>query len=145
MRKITKTWALLLAAVLLLAGPAACGQKEKEELIRQVGAYKVVVNKDMLPETYPYMLKTENSVWYLSADDIALLGEDAFYEGLEDILQYLEADTADARAGLKGRIPDRIEAVEIRTDFCGKAAKSENTGAYYNARANFIKLFQNVL
>ena len=150
----------LILVILLLAGLAACGQKESAEqaqpvdtpaptdepveqtpVLRTVGAYSVVANDGQRKDEYPYMLQTENSVWYIAAADLELMGEEAFYAGLEDILQYFEADTADARAALSGRIWDEVPPVEIRTDFCGKAGVSQDAGAYYNGRANFIKLF----
>ena len=95
--------------------------------------------------TYPYIVRTESAVWYLSKDDIDLLGEDAFFEGLREILQYQDADFADARAALAGFIHEDTEPIEIRTDFCGKAGISEVgiVGAYYNPYSNFIKVFRN--
>ena len=133
----------ILLSALLLMGLVACGQRRSaaDDAVRIVGKYKVVLNDNDRKDEYPYMLQTENSVWYLAAADFDLMGEEAFYAGLEDILQYFEADTADARAALSGRIWDEVPPVEIRTDFCGKAGVSQDAGAYYNGRANFIKLF----
>jgi len=146
----------ILLAVLLLLGVIACGQKENADqaqsaagaepkaepsVLRTVGGYDVVANADQRKDEYPYVLQTENSVWYLAAADLDLMGEEAFYAGLEDILQYMEADMADARKALTGRIWAEVPPIEIRTDFCGKAGASQDAGAYYNGRANFIKLF----
>lgn len=146
----------ILLAVLLLLGVTACGQKENADqaqsaagaepkaepsVLRTVGGYDVVANADQRKDEYPYVLQTENSVWYLAAADLDLMGEEAFYAGLEDILQYMEADMADARKALAGRIWAEVPPIEIRTDFCGKAGVSQDAGAYYNGRANFIKLF----
>lgn len=146
----------ILLAVLLLLGVTACGQKENADqaqsaagaepkaepsVLRTVGGYDVVANADQRKDEYPYVLQTENSVWYLAAADLDLMGEEAFYAGLEDILQYMEADMADARKALTGRIWAEVPPIEIRTDFCGKAGASQDAGAYYNGRANFIKLF----
>ena len=115
---------LLLAALLLLS-LGACGQKAAaDDAVRIVGRYKVVPNDNERKDTYPYVLRTENSAWYLAAADIDLMGEEAFYKGLEDILSYAEADMTD-----------------VRTDFCGKAEISQDAGAYYNGLANMIKLF----
>ena len=86
-------------------------------------------------------MKTEQSVWYLAEADMELQGEDAFFEGLAEVLQYFDEDVADAQKALAGRIPAEIPPVEIRTDFCGQAGVSESAGAYYNGMANFIKLF----
>ena len=132
---------LLLAALLLLS-LGACGQKAAaDDAVRIVGRYKVVPNDNERKGTYPYVLRTENSAWYLAAADIDLMGEEAFYKGLEDILLYTEADMADARKALTGHIWEDVPPVEIRTDFCGKAEISQDAGAYYNGLANTIKLF----
>ena len=90
---------------------------------------------------YPYIVSTESATWYLAKDDISLLGEESFYEGLYDILKYQESDFAEAREALVGFISEKIEPVKIYTDFCGKAGISENAGAYYNELSNFIKVF----
>ena len=132
---------LLLAALLLLS-LGACGQKAAaDDAVRIVGRYKVVPNDNERKDTYPYVLRTESSAWYLAAADIDLMGEEAFYKGLEDILSYAEADMTDARKALTGRIWEDVPPVEIRTDFCGKAEISQDAGAYYNSLANMIKLF----
>ena len=132
---------LLLAALLLLS-LGACGQKAAaDDAVRIVGRYKVVPNDNERKDTYPYVLRTKSSAWYLAAADIDLMGEEAFYKGLEDILSYAEADMTDARKALTGRIWEDVPPVEIRTDFCGKAEISQDAGAYYNGLANMIKLF----
>ena len=133
----------ILLAVLLLLGVTACGQKENADqaqsaagaepkaepsVLRTVGGYDVVANADQRKDEYPYVLQTENSVWYLAAADLDLMGEEAFYAGLEDILQYMEADMADARKALTGRIWAEVPPIEIRTDFCGKAGASQDAG-----------------
>ncbi len=110
----------------------------------QLREYAVEENTGENKETYPYIVRTESAIWYLAADDIALLGEEAFFAGLWDILRYQDADFADARAALAGYIHEDIEPVEIRTDFCGRAGISQEgiVGAYYNPRGNFIKVFR---
>ncbi len=110
----------------------------------QIGPYRMEENTAENKETYPYIVRTESAIWYLAGDDIALMGEDAFFEGLREILQYQDEDFADARAALAGFIKEETEPVEIRTDFCGRAGISEEEmiGAYYNSRSNFIKLFR---
>ena len=117
--------------------------KAEVEAVRQVGTYDVVVNDGAKAgtEAYPYMVKTKYSVWYLAEADIELQGEDAFFEGLAEVLQYFDEDVADAQKALAGSIPAEIPPVEIRTDFCGQAGVTETAGAYYNGMANFIKLF----
>ena len=150
----------ILIAVFMLLSLAACGQKAEadapqqtaspvpteetkaeDQTVRQVGVYAVVINDGPRKDTYPYMVQTEYSTWLLAKDDMELMGEEAFYEGLAGILQYVDADMADAQRALAGRIPAEIPPVEIRTDFCGKAEVSQNAGAYYNSLANMIKLF----
>ena len=110
----------------------------------QTNEYKIEENTADNKATYPYVVHTDSAIWYLSQDDIDLLGEDVFFEGLSDILQYQDSDFSDARAALSGFIQDKVEPIEIRTDFCGKAgiSKTEIVGAYYNSRSNFIKVFR---
>lgn len=138
-----KRFVSMVLALLLLPCLLICEQAMAEETeIRKVGEYSVVTNDDSRTKTdYPYAVKTENTLWLLAQDDIDLMGEAAFYEGLADILQYVEADMADAREALAGRIWAEVPPVEIRTDFCNKAGISQDAGAYYNGRVNMIKLF----
>ena len=140
-----KRYISILLVILLLLPCAACGRRgeaEDSSVLRRVGGYAVVANDGSNETEYPYVLQTKNSVWYLASADLDLMGEEAFYAGLEDILQYMEADMADARKALTGRIWKEVPPVEIRTDFCGKAGASQDAGAYYNGRVNFIKLFR---
>ncbi len=132
MKKRISAWllALLLALSALLS---ACGPQGKP---------KVEENKGENAANYPWVVHTKSATWYLAADDIASLGEDAFYEGLYAILENQEQDFADAREALKGHIDADVPPIEIRTDFCGKAGVAEIIGgAYYHEQRNFIKLF----
>ena len=121
-----------LALLMLSATLAACGSPSKP---------KIEENKGELAATYPYVVHTKSATWYLAADDITLLGEDAFYEGLYQILENQEQDFADAREALKGFIDAEIPPIEIHTDFCNKAVISGIAGAYYHPQRNFIKVF----
>ena len=127
-----RIFCLLLTLMMLCALLIACGSPSRP---------KIEENKGDDALSYPHVLRTKSAIWYLAADDIALLGEDAFYERLYAVLENQEQDFADAREALKGHIDADIPPVEIRTDFCGKASISENAGAYYNEQRNFIKLF----
>ena len=124
----------LLLALLMLTVLAACGSPSRP---------KIEENRGENAETYPFVVHTKSATWYLAADDIAMMGEDAFYEGLYAILKNQEQDFADAREALKGFIDEEIPPVEIRTDFCGKADISDVAGAYYQPQRNFIKVFNN--
>ena len=86
------------------------------------------------------MVRTPSATWYLAAADIALLGEDAFYDGLYGILEDAELDFADARAELKGYIPEEIPPIDIYTDFCENGEITKLTDAYYHDQENYIKL-----
>ena len=136
MRKITAF--LLIFSMMITLGTVSTGTAE------QPREYTVEENTAENKTTYPYIVHTESATWYLSKDDIDLMGKDAFFEGLREILQYQDADFADARAALAGFIREETEPIEIRTDFCGKAGLSETAiiGAYYNGRSNFIKVFR---
>ena len=129
---------LVLSMTAALSIVSTCAAEQPDQ-------YSVEENTAENKATYPYIVCTESAVWYLAKDDIDLMGEDAFYEGLREILQYQDEDFTDARAALAGFIQEEPEPIEIRTDFCGKAGISEVelVGAYYNARSNYIKVFGN--
>ena len=103
--------------------------------------YQAEENTGRDRDSYPYIIRTPYAVWYVSKADIELLGEDAYYEGLYAILNDAEADFADARAALKGFIPDEIQPIAIYTDFCNKAEASKKADAFYRELGNYIKLF----
>ncbi len=126
--------ALVCLLLFLLSG---CGQREDSLSV----GYPIEENQQENKATYPYVVHTESSNWYLAKDDIALLGEKDYYAGLTEILEDMEQDFADARAALAGYLQEEIPPVDIFTDFCGKAGISETAGAYYNERSNLIKLF----
>ena len=76
-----KQFVSLLLAALLFLSLGACGQKATDDdAVRLVGQYKVVLNDNERKDTYPYVLRTENSAWYLAAADIESMGEEAFYK-----------------------------------------------------------------
>lgn len=125
---------LFILPVLLLSG---CGKSGELSL----SGFAVEENDRDNKEVYPYVVHTKSSTWYLAKDDIDLLGEEAYFAGLREILEDMEEDFADARDALQGYIQEEIPPVDIYTDFCGKAAISETAGAYYHEISNFIKVF----
>ena len=129
MKRLT---AILLAALLFAALFAGCSAKK---------VYRKEANTGQNAGVYPYLVRMPSATWYLAKDDIELLGEGAFFEGLDEILETAEADLADARGVLKGFIPEDVPPVDIFTDFCNHAAESEKVFCYYNGTGNFIKLF----
>ena len=124
--------ALLLATVLLSLPVISCAEQTGYQMEENTGW-----NKD----SRPYIIRTPYAAWYISKADIELLGEDTYYEGLYAILDDAEADFADARAALKGFIPDEIQPIDIYTDFCNKAEASKTSDAFYRQLGNYIKLF----
>ncbi|MBR6006939.1 MAG: hypothetical protein IK064_04865 [Clostridia bacterium] len=124
--------AVLLIAVLIAMSVPGCARQQ---------GYKKTANTGERVDTHPYLVKTESAVWYLAKADIELLGEDAYCEGLFAMLDDAEADMRDARAALKGYIPDEIPAVDILTDFCGRDGTAESASVYYNGSGNYITLF----
>lgn len=121
--------AALLLALILCAG-ALSGCKAKE---RTVAGYTVEKNEGRSAESYPYIVRTPHATWYLAAADIELLGEEAFFAGLETILTNQEADFSDAIAVLDGYLKEEIPSIDIHTDFAAKTerAKWNKAGAYY--------------
>ena len=136
-RKMKKTASTILLVFFMLSALCACNASANDPRHK----YSIEENSGSRRTTYPYLVRTESATWYLAASDIELLGKDALFEGLYDILQYQEADFADARAALSGYIPEKVEPIDIYTDFCGKAGISKIGGAYYNQLRNLIKVF----
>ena len=101
---------------------------------------EIEVNPGGSRTEYPYMARTASATWYFAADDIALLGEDAFYEGLYAILENQEQDFADARQALKGYITAEIPPVDIYTYFSSTDEITELTDALYQDQDNYIVL-----
>jgi len=96
--------ALLLATLLLTLPVICCAEQAGRQKEENTGR-----NKD----SHPYIIRTPYAVWYISKADIELLGEDAYFEGLYAIPDDAEADFADARAALKGFIPDESQPIDI--------------------------------
>lgn len=136
-KKIRKYTCRSILFIVILAMLSGCSNTP----FSAVNDYSIEENQNENSTTYPYVIHLKSSTWYLAKDDIALLGEDQFYDGLNNIIRDMEADFSDARAALAGYIPEEIEPVDILTDFCGKAGISEIAGAYYNERSCFIKVF----
>ena len=123
-----------LLAILLLLLPAIC--------CAELAGYQKEGNTGWNKDSYPWIIRTPYAVWYIPKADIELLGEDTYYEGLYAILDDAEADFADARAALKGFIPDDIQPIDIYTDFCNKAEASKTADAFYRELGNYIKIFR---
>lgn len=123
--------AAALLIVLLLVGGIGC--TKKQDAVKTVAGYTLETNDGRSAASYPYIVRTPHATWYLAAADIELLGEEAFFAGLETILRSQEADFADAYAALDGYLSAEIASVEIHTDFAGNTerAKWNKAGAYY--------------
>ena len=124
----------ILLAVLLFAMPLI-GYAEN-------AGYPIEENTGRDKDSYPWIIRTPYAIWHLSKADMELLGEDAYCERLFSILDDTEADFADARAALKGYIPEDIPPIDIYTDFCNKAEASKIADAFYRDQGNYIKLFR---
>jgi hypothetical protein len=133
LRKVIRATILTALVCLLLFMLSGCGQREDSLSV----GYLIEENQQENKATYPYVVHTESSTWYLAKDDIALLGEEDYYAGLTEILEDMEQDFADARAALAGYLQEEIPPVDIFTDFCGKAGISEN-GRSLLQRNDFI-------
>lgn len=130
-------------------GPAAqpvtaeLQEPENIALTRPTLPYLLENNEGNNASSYPYVIHTPSATWYLSAEDMAAQGEDAFFSGLEQLLQNQETDFAEARAVLAPYLQEEIPPIDIYTDFCGHAEESAIFGAYYNANRREIRVFQN--
>ena len=108
---------------------------------RRVGAYALEENTDYRPDLYSYVVRTPSADWYIAQADLDLMGEEAFYAGLEEILELQEADFAEVREALAPCITGEVPKVMILTDFSGQAEASTHFAAYYNPLNNFVKVF----
>ena len=130
-----RTMIILLAALLFAMSLMGCADQKGPTKEKNTGR---------LADEHPYMIRMPSATWYLCKEDMEVLGEGAYCEGLYAILDDAEADMAEAREALKGYIPDEIEPIDIYTDFCDKTEQKTkfNSGAYYDDTRNFIKLFE---
>ena len=135
-----KTTLRILTALLALAlclGCAACGSAAP----KLPGISRPVEkNEGAAAESYPYLVRTENAVWHLSRDDMELLGQEAYCEGMEKLMQDAEADFTEARELLAPWLWEEIPPVDIYTDFSGHMEESKMFGAYYRSQRD-IRLF----
>ena len=100
-RTVCSLLVLLLSLMLSACGvstPASSAEPAKPELTEPTeptepaGPAGPVIeeNTGFDREKYPYVVHTPSAVWHLSADDIAQLGEKAYYDGLYAILEKQE-------------------------------------------------------
>lgn len=122
----------LIALLLVLALCAAFGCAKQDDA-KKIAGYTLEPNEGSNAGTYPYIVHTSHATWYLAAADIELLGEEAFFAGLEKILAVQEEDFADAYAVLDGYLKDEIPVIDVHTDFAAQTecAKWNKAGAYY--------------
>ena len=130
------------------AGEAADSTAQAGVLLSTYGSgakngkeFYIVNNTGDKADIYPYLIETETSVWYISAADLATMGENEMYSELNEVLQYQDDMFLKAQEVLKGQIHEDIPRIDIHTDFGGKAQVSDIASAYYNRRSNFIKVF----
>lgn len=119
---------LLLAMILCAGSLFGCKPQEKT-----IAGYTLETNEGRNGGTYPYIVHTPHTTWYLAAADIELLGEEAYFDGLEKILKNMETDFSDAFAALDGYLKEEIPPIDIHTDFAAQTerAKWNKAGAYY--------------
>ena len=145
---------VLLALLLLFpAALAACGRSSDASSSEAASGSaagsasapdgKPVIEKNQSDskDGYPYVVHTPSATWYFAADDIVLLGKDAFYEGFYALLELQEQDFADARAALKDYLPQEVPPVDIYTYFRANGKITELTDALYQDQDNYIVLF----
>ena len=132
MKKLTVIGLLLALCACLLSGCAGTVEKDPFPLEKNEGRNAV---------SYPYDVRTDSATWYLSKADMELLGEEAYMEGLRQILENQEADFADAQEALRGFLREEIPPVAIHTDFCGKAEEARFEGGYCYGDERGIRLF----
>ncbi len=139
MKTVRRSLALLLGLLLILCC-AACGAQEPPAATETPAAteppaatetpeplpalsYPLEENTGSDAASYPYIVRTANAIWYLSAADMEAVGRDAYFEWLELVLKDQEADFDDARAVLAPWLLEEIPPVAIVTDFCSHAGE----------------------
>ena len=136
MKYIRSFLLIILAAALCFSAAAGNAEGKTAPAVPET-------NTEYRKDLYPYVVHTDSADWYLSQADIDLMGLDELYAGLAELLEYQEADFADAREALSGCLKEEVPKVIICTDFSGHAEISKTTSAYYNPVGNFIKMFHN--
>ena len=134
-RLILRAVSFTIALVMLAALSVSCGKRASD------GKPKTEANTGSDKAEYPFLVHTESATWHLAAADIALLGEDAFYEGLYAILEDQDKDFADAREALKDYIPEDVPVIDIYTAFSETADDTGFIDAVYDRESNVIKLY----
>ena len=134
--------AIALLLVLTMCFGFGCAKKDDT---RTIAGYALEQNDGANAQMYPYIVRTPHATWYLAAADIELLGEEAFFEGLEKLLACQEADFADAYAVLDGYLVNEIPVIDVHTDFAAQTerAKWNKAGAYYLGPDMGIYLYRN--
>ena len=127
----TRIFRRMAALLLVLAMCAAFGCADQGA--KKIAGYTLEKGGEGSSEMYPYIIRTPHATWHLAAADVELLGEKAFFAGLETMLKNQEADFADACAALEGYLKDEIPVIDIHTDFAAQTerAKWNKAGAYY--------------
>lgn len=137
-----RSFAALLALCLCLALLPGAARAEGTDDARTELLWEENDNRHAV--SYPWVIRTGSANWFLSAEDMELLGEESFCAGLERTLRDAEADFADARRALADYLVGEVPAVDIYTDFAGHAPESQRGfGAYCYGDERGIRLFQN--
>ena len=131
LREIAFMMILVLAMCCTVGAP---GEEQK---------YRVQENTGNNRTSYPYKVVTESAVLYLAKADIELLGEEAFYNGMYQLLENMDRDFADAREVMKGFLNGEVAPISIYTDFSGRAEEAPYYGGYYYGPEKGIRLFHN--
>ena len=147
MKTVRRSLALLLGLLLILCC-AACGAQEPPAATETPEplpalSYPLEENTGSDAASYPYIVRTANAIWYLSAADMERVGRDAYFEWLDLVLKDQEADFDDARAVLAPWLMEEIPPVAIVTDFCAHAGEDTPfcDSAQYSKAQREIRLY----
>ena len=136
MRKGLRGIAFVMALILgLCCSVSALGEGEKYQIEENTGDTRV---------SYPYKVVTESAVLYLAKEDIELLGEEAFYDGMYKLLENMDRDFADAREVMKGFLNGEVAPIPIYTAFTGKSETVTDGGdaEYFGKEKRIIRLYK---
>ena len=104
--------------------------------------YQTEENPEESRMYYPYKIVSHSAVIYLAQEDIDLLGEEAYYAGLNMLLEHMENDFSEAREILKDYLKDEIPPVRISTCFSDNSGTAQTWDAYYYNPNVGIRLYK---
>lgn len=100
--------------------------------------YTVEETPAEIHKTYPYRVVSDSFVLYLSQEDLDSVDKDAYYDGMNRFLEYLEEDFSEAKEYLKDYLKEEVPPIRIYTYF---SKPSSSFAGLYLGRDQGIMLY----